>query len=854
MNSVLKLKFNIIAFALCLISSINYVHASTPLSDIIPTDIVSRLMDIGLWKNSFDDEGDGEGQDLKQFWNIVNSNNTTNDHIVAGVNSLRGTMESEEIISHYPELYRIKIMFLRHSKDNGKRSANLIHTQWSQTYEELALKVLKFSGVTEYEDLISSYNSLKASGEITFKDLDPSYRSEMVRYDRNSHELSIESVDPRTSLYKVNGVYNAQLKVFAVDLSRSINETLITFAHELVHAADTEISQYRSDARILYPQILSIIYGWVGSNRLEAEQIAKDLLNHVLYETSSVEVIEHLRQLRQQKIQQLNEDIDANPSSFEPTAQEMEIINQFFTAVIGQTVINEYRAYGLSLAVYLKLKNDKRLLPPSRERKLFIEQFMSGDEIFAVNLANDFNPFKSYESTQFAALIVRTANKSIDELAREAEIVISPELRQEMTESDVLSIENRKKRAQDTLNFMKALQVLERSYLTTLDLTLRTLNNRFSRYFRDIEANISDDILPPWARPGGFTNQLHPYQILTARLTTAWVLRFRRNLELIHNEIKDLSEPLVNMHLGILDLSDVSNGERELIGIKYKNRSDGAPVSLPSELQIGINEIPNEIKDHFERVEYRLDPSSYRSNPIRKSEVLENLVKLRLLKSLVWIDKSFLNWEATLVQSFNFLELLQTGRYDQSQLSRERAEELENELKVGLSLSQGSRDELELTIHLLITLGDLYRIADESEWSSLYSALLRKRNSIITSLEQFAIYNNISREEFSSMLDEEKRKFDRMIARSTYQDSCDRDWRRNRRNKASITFYSSGSQMFEVRGRRFPLSMICNQKKLHLVRQPGDSTRSMTSLYEMRNGMEGVTIRVFNGTRAILLD
>ncbi len=830
------------------------VFASPTLSDQLPTSLVRELINLGVWKDSFDEAGNGEGEDLKVFWSIVNSDSTSHAHIVRGENSLRGTMETEEIVSHYPELYRIKIFFLRYARNSNKRAAVAIHNRWSQTYEELALKVIKFSGIQEYTSLIDSYNRLKGASEIKFKDLDPNYREELSRFDRNSHDLSITDIDSQTSLYKVNGVYNSKLKVFAVDLSRSINETLITFAHEIVHAADPEIARYREEVKRLYPRVLSIIYGWMGTTQLESESIAKDLLNHVLYETNSVDVITQLRDIRQRRIQRLDQQIEETPSTFEPTSDELGILEQFFTAVIGQTVINEYRAYGLSLALYLKLKDDKNLIPPSRERRQFIEQFMSGDEVFAVNLANDFNPFKSYQSPKFAALIARIAQKNIVDLATDANVELSDEVKLEMSEEEVGNVEIRKKRAIDTLNFIKSMHILERNYLSSLEKILLSLNNRFSRYFKDIKANISSDVLPPWARPGGMSHQLHPYQILTARLTTAWVIRFRRNLQLIHSEIKELTSPLFNMRLGILDLSDVSDGERELIGIKYSNRVDGSPVTLPEELKIGVSEIPREIKAYFQRVEYRLDPSTYRSNPILRSEVVKNLLKLRLLKALVWIDKSFLNWEATLVQSFNFLELLDTGNYDKSQMSIERATELKEELKQGLLLSQDSRDEFDLMVYLLATLGDVYRIADQNEWSKLYETFFRKRNVITSSLEQFALYNNISKDQFTSLLREEQREFEKTIERSDFQKACNRDWRRSRRNKAAITFYSSGNYVLDIRGNQFPFSMICNQRKLYIVRQPGDVLRSMTSLYERHNGIEGVTIRVFNGTRPILLD
>lgn len=821
------------------------------LSDKIPLSIVDELIGMGIWKNHYDDTTKGEGKNLLDFWEIVNSERTE-VVVVNGINSLRGTMEEEGIYSYYPELYRIKMMLLRYSKSQRKSAANAIHEKWLETYEEMALKIIKFSGVTEYQGLVSNYERLKRNGRIQFLDLDPELRTRLSSYGSKSHSVAIFDKDPNTNLYKVNGVYNDALKIFAVDLSKSINETLITFAHELIHAADPEILNYRATARSLYSDVLSILYGWVGSNRFNAEDIARDLLNHVLYETSSTEVIKRLREIRDIKIQVLQQKIEESESTFTPKPEELVVIDNFFKAVVGQTVINEYRAYGLSLALYLTVKEQKNLVPPSRDRRRFIEQFMSGDEIFAVNLSNDFNPFKHYNSNEFSAVMVKAAGSTMDSLAQEANVVITQEMVDSYAPEQIENIKLKKQRAQDTLNFMKALNILELRYLTTLDRELRSLNNRFKRYFHDLKADVGNDILPDWARPGGMSSQLHPFQILTARMTTAWIIRFKRNLSLIYSELHSQSSTLFNMRLGILDLSDVSNGERELLGIKYTDRIDGSPSSLSDELKVGISEIPEAVKDYFELVRWKDNKVKYRSTPIRKSVVMKNLVKLRLLKALLWIEKTFPSWESTIVQSISFLEKLQLGQYDKSQLDAERAQQLADELRMGLELSKGAKDEFDYMYYLLNDLGTLYRMADEDELSNHFALLSKNRNSIVRSLNMVAIHNNLSVENYEKALEEESKKFNRTISRSSYQKYCKRDSRG--KNKANITFYSSGSSTFTVRNTQFPLSMVCNQNKLYLVRQPGDIKSSMTSQFEDFEGEQGVTIRVFNGTRPIFLD
>jgi hypothetical protein len=391
-------------------------------------------------------------------------------------------------------------------------------------------------------------------------------------------------------------------------------------------------------------------------------------------------------------------------------------------------------------------------------------------------------------------------------------------------------------------NAMRALHEIHSMLLDESETFIRELNNKFATEIRalDSQGRVPSP-LPDWAQPGQFDLPSNPFQLLTARITTATALLFRSNFEQLLQELKDIAEPLTTMRAGVLDLHDISFGELQLLGVHYRSsRFQSLPRELEESLKADWAEIPVSVSGQFSIPEFQSTKSA-QPDPIRGEEVLSKLLNLRLIKAGLWVDQAIPRLRGSVQGSRVYLERLQAGDYlkQPSELEHddavdsiqpERRNQLIRELLSGLQEVSSFYSELEKAEELFKQLRTLEVIAEEFKRTQP-----QERESIDTTLQLFQskansvkLFLNNSRvskaggpatDEISKILSD----FDKQLQgrRRICQE-------RRFRDPLEMQLFA-GDGPFQMGSFRFRTMSLCQNRQLYMVRMPGDFTGFMTS-------------------------
>jgi hypothetical protein len=586
----------------------------------------------------------------------------------------------------------------------------------------------------------------------------------------------------------------------------------------MVHAADPSLEEHRKNYKTLFPKVLEILTRWL--DHPEGNAVAVDLVDHVFFETGMHRFHDVMDEIRNKRMEQLKKSISATgegEKKFEPSKEELALVQTWMRAAIGLTVENEYRAYGYSVLAYGLLKSRLQILPPSKDRQRFVERFLAGDGLVAAQISVSMNPFLRARSDLFQKFFKQSTRTN------------------DPKEKFLL------------VRVGKILDQLELTYLEETEKFLRSLNDRIAIVLRKLSVRdmLPPSVLPDWAKPEGFDLPSNPFQILTVRLTTAWALRFRQNVELFVHEIRSMNTPLQTMRLGVLDLSDMSIGERKLIGVNYLDSPWASqPKEVNSKLAQDLDAIPVDISKYFALAKWSPEAMASGDQSIDGKVVAQNLVRLRTLKATAWLDQAFPRLRSTMLGVRSFLQRLRDGIYSADELSAERAKELEQELIEAAKHADQGANELVLMRELLSELHMLHQSAQDSRWGAVASLLQEKIRFVVQSLDFMGVSANVSVQDLQKKLKLEAAGFREQLA--PYAERCNEI---SKRDRFRLGGFWPERGPFKIGTHQFPLTMVCYYGKLHLVRQPDDYMNFMTTL--IRN--EAPEARIFHGSRPVRL-
>ncbi len=802
-----------VGLCLSIVLPLSQAQAETPLSNQLPVEIVRELVDRNLWKDDFDSPTTRNAQDLTNFLLALKNAHLSAEQVS---DQLFGNLPTGQLPSVLPQptLYPVKYAILRHFiQTQSNDRLQQIYDSWRARYIETALSISALTGIEELRAIAERFRNKLKAGELKISDLSPAERARLNKVIHPEHGLSLTAQNPeQKGTYAVSGLFHAKTGYFALDFARPLEETLVTFIHEMIHAADPNLDTHRENYKKELPKAIAALSRWIGKEKT-SDLMNFDFLELVYPEQHLDPILEAAQKLRQFKkdnlTKQFNEqNIEKNndENAFKPSNEEIESLNQWIRSCIGLTVENEYRAYGFSIAAYSILRNRFRLLGADKERQYFVERLLSGDESLAIRLSFEHNPLPRLRNT-----------------------------------THVGDQETQKK-------IFEALDFVELQYLNITESFMKGLNNRFSQIIRDSDhfgknQNSGKSALPGWAEPGNFDSPTNPYQILTARLTTAWTLRFRKAISGSLDEVQKLNEPLQTTRVGILDIHDISIGELRLLNIWYaSNPNESVPRDLPDSFRADLSSISPSIKKEFTLVE---KPASLGgSTPIKMTEVRTNLLKLRLLKTHTWLDENFPNFQVHIGGIRIFLEKLREKiSVDNDDLTPERAKALEAELTEALKVASLTRDETQKLKLLMDEFVKAQQASEDIGLARLAESFDKRIRSTISIMESLGVVSDKSMEDIRAALKQTENQLRSQF--TTIAAKCAKETK-----KSDIPQFLFNAGPIHMSNKSFPVSIVCHKGEIYVVRQPNNYATSMGTFIQ-----DGAPeSRIFNGSRKIRLE
>lgn len=727
---------------------ISHFSWAQSVSNRMPKELLQDLITSGDWSMELD-----TNEELNNYLNLI-----------LNPNSEGSANKITDSIFTGPSSYPAKIKILRYyANQSSNTNFTKVEAQVMQRYIGTMFSILKLSQIQDYNQISDLFFAKIKNQQLKIQDLTPQRRLQYSKSLGSSHGIAIS--DLNGGKYVVNAFYADEEQILALDLSRPIGENLVTFAHEIVHAADPRIDTNRKKYAELTPQVEKIL-----QQELQSEVDASLILNSLFFEQSK-SFSDFIQQQRAQRQNQLKAEVT---DLLQP---QREILRQWIRAAIALTVENEYRAYSLSLAAYVNLKNKYQIFPPSREREYYLHQLVAGDNNFALNLSVGMNPFNRIEKIK-------------SKLAKN-------------TDKDFSSKLN------------KIISLFEYLYLQETESFIKESNTNFKNL---IQTNIDDSSdLPEWTKPGKFDSPTNPYNTLMARLTLGWAIRFKVNFNAYNAQLLAMTESLYTQHAGILDLHDVTVGELKALNILYSNAN---PTQIHPLLQLNSNDLDPRLTKYFQTIQLESN-NNIDNDFIDAQDISLSLIKLRLLKSLIWLDDVFPQTKNDLIGAKNFVHQLSSGLYDHEELDDKRAQEITNELQAAIKSADLTNIQLSQTQILMTSLSSIGAFAEIYTNAELTREFINKIQSAQRVLENLNVQplwlDGNGPASFRKEIEKNITQFYSSI--DNYSRTC---------SNSSLTMFFRLSRV-QLSQYSFPLSMVCMNRELALVRQPGDYTDSFVT-------------------------
>jgi hypothetical protein len=727
-----------------------------------------------IWDDSFDDENSPAGKSLLAFLTALSKGQTA--LIVDNLFSFENGKLAQN-------LYRAKMAIL-HSHPSYPQHAPKVMAR----YVDGLVNAVKLSGITDFDPILATFKSELASGRLTLTDLSPSERARLARTLGSAHGISITDQD--ASGYLVNGLFHDATGTFAVDISRPITDNLITFAHEVVHVGHPDVVRARATFPALQTEVQNILERWskVGLAQLPG------LIRILSYELNQADLDVLQKKLAQRRVApSASSDVR---TAIAPTAEEEAKVRAWADSLIAVTVASEFHAYGLSLSLYATLKDRLDLLPPARHMRQFLNALMTGDEEFARLL--------QYQGFTFSQK--RDALHAMYEK---------------------LSLEQR---AQVTA----AMNRVEGIYLQRFDEFLRSTSNRYSTMLQQSssirEPEAAMEILPVWARPGGWNSPLNPANILFESISTAEVDKMRLSLDWASTQLKTFSSTLLNFRTGILDFSNLTLGELRLMGFASGQFTLPSSVqqafAMRPDLMADVNTIPASIQQEFQLLN---DGTWCRTSfcTVSSQSVISRYIALLLLRANLFaadlIPVTSMHGDAIRVM----LDKIAEGRLDED-LTKDRAQELKQKLTEQYNDAKLLPNEVQWMRAMLFRVVNFHQASIQVELRDLADRFDRLSRRLLTVLSKYGHDTSLSFEQIEAQVTTYQAQFRDQL--QPFASECSRvDFRWWNEDEQRKMLSATGGS-FRLGEAEFLLSMVCRAGQMYLVRQPGDYKKALPTI------------------------
>lgn len=789
-------------------------------SNRLPLEFVRMLNQKNLAIEGIDDPNHPAGRSLINFIDQLKRADATDK----AVDSLFGFTQDE--LPEVRPLYEIKLELMRfllsqptESSRMGIASKQLItvETKWKKQYLRSVVALIRVLKIQRFEAILDQFTQALESNSLELIDLSPANRIKLDTELGSTHGVRI--TDQTNNVFVVKGLYSDDKKQFAVDLSQNFEDSIVTLAHEIVHAADPELQVYRAEAKSLLPEV-KLAFQKVSP--IEGDDFVSDLLSQVLFELGREEIFKIISDSRRH----LQESLEKNTREVTArlTDADKSTVRRWIRAILGSTIENEYKAYGLSIVVYRKLQNVLEILPPSANMDYFVQRILAGDAMFVNDLSVRMNPFQN-RYDKYRGFLQK------HNLTNERKVQV-----------DQIS------------NFIQA------TYLEQLQKFIESLNNEFSEMIKTASP-LKATSRPPSAsstgrtktetrstyetpdcvKPGMSNSPVCPYSIIGARISTLQIVKFRENLNLMLTNLRSTAATLYTLRAGILDLSDLNMGDLKFLGVFFdQTTADQVRISYDiygrtNNFIKDISDLPSLVRIHSKITPFDLNLTRS-DNMIAGDLLIQELLKLRILRGITWLDDVFPNLRLDILGMKMTIEKLRTRLYSTTELTKERALELENELVENLETATLTPTEISKITALFDILSEMHSTSVDFEWKEIANALQTKATSAKSSLEKLGFKDQFVMKDFKADLFETLKSFRAQIEKDVK--SC-------RPIGPAVPLYLEGP--YQIKTEKFPLTAVCYRGQLHLIRQPLDTKTSVSLMVRS----ERLAVRLFSTGRMI---
>ena len=384
----------------------------------------------------------------------------------------------------------------------------------------------------------------------------------------------------------------------------------------------------------------------------------------------------------------------------------------------------------------------------------------------------------------------------------------------------------------------RAINYLDLAYTETLEGVLKTHTEKFSQLYSALKARKqeqpeSQKIMQFFAsNDEAFSSGFNPYQILTARLTTAHVVQFHENLKEVLKNLKTTNLSLMLTQLGIFDFHNLTIGEQKLIGLLYSKCDSGHLNSnlskIAAELRQDLDFVESEIIEKFDLAECPAK-TSYLSDIVSYETLRKNFLRLKLARAFYWLERSFPVFDASLKSLRRYHDLISRGEgFSKSDISEEKAAQLKAEIQKAFELSQFSRDELDRYRILTQYLSSYMELATEAGWKKMHDRVELKLRDINEIMEMQKIYETVSHDDLQDDIFNSSLSLRSQLA--AHQKRCEDDCQRDSKPANMVCRVTLPIEKLTAFGQSFSVNSACMNKSLYLWRQPSDSLAPFTVL------------------------
>ncbi len=772
-------------------------HAG-PVSNRLPFELTRELISKGLWSEKYDNSSK-ENQSINSFLDGLEGDKISSAKVVDNI------FGENFSYSQFNHTYKLKVLILRHLREvnNDNYSVakiNEVNKLFVLRFVESILSLVNLSKIDEFQEISDNFIKKVNNNEIMLLDLSPKLRRKLVA-ESNIHSNTFN--EKSDGIYNVSGAFMPYENIFVIDLAgESFEQTIITFVHEMIHAASPSIEIAQKDFLDLLPEATKILKKWSGDVEV-LKSVNSKFIKSIFFENTSEEISNLFYDENEKRLKKLSEVVDTSSLP----DHEVLVVNSWLKAGLELTVFNEYHAYGLSLSFLSELIYDFKVIKGDINRhKTLIENFSYGDMGFVAKLASSFDPFSNMKVYSF-----RYRGDS------------------EKYEA-----------------FKKLVYYLEFLYLKNIKDIFNKSNKDYSSLLKDILRSSSN--FDEYKQMISFDSDMNPFEKINSRVTGANIAKIENNIEVVSRHLKSLITILNTSKLGILDLSNISSAELKLLGIQwqdsiYEHNENG----LSLEYYDHLTSVDTDILKHFDLVAWnksdvmRQDQRVY----VDGEHVNSDLLKLRLLKMSRWLSNIFEPWTNSLLGARVYYEKLNSELYfDENELSIDRAQDFEDIIVKILNKSNKDYDSLNKVSLLFDDLSKLYSLVGDNDIPLIRSELDAFMSTIKRALERMGVNGDNNKKDNLKELSDERKAFKSSM--EFYKKYCNGVNFENLGAKG----IDGGREKFKINNDEFHLMFTCYNNQAYAVRQPSDFTDYMTTSFSFDGSL---VAKIFKGSRKIKL-